>query len=128
MTGDPVPGGTFLLNCGWDLEELEARLPAKTKRDIAQKGIRFYTVDGTRIAKELGLGNRINMILQAAFFKLAKIIPLSDAVKYMKEAVVESYGRKGEKVVAMNHAAIDRGLSELKKVNVPKEWARQRMS
>ena len=124
MTGDLVPGGTFLLNCGWDLEELEARLPAKTKRDIAQKGIRFYTVDGTRIAKELGLGNRINMILQAAFFKLAKIIPLSDAVKYMKEAVVESYGRKGEKVVAMNHAAIDRGLSELKKVNVPKEWAK----
>ena len=120
---DLKDGGIFLLNCNWDDAEMETRLPAKVKRFIAKNNIKFYTIDGIGIAKELGLGGRINTILQAAFFKLSKIIPVNDAVKFMKDAATASYGKKGEKIVAMNHAAIDRGLNGAKKVNVPKEWA-----
>lgn len=123
ITGDLKEGGIFLLNCAWDLKELEEKLPANMKRDLANKKAEFYTVDGIGIAKELGLGNRINMILQAAFFKLAKIIPIDEAVKYMKDAVVATYGKKGDKVIAMNHAAIDRGLEGIKKIEVPISWA-----
>ncbi len=123
MVSDIKPGGKFLLNSIWNEEELEKHLPANVKRYIADNDIEMYMVDGTEIAKEIGLGNRINMILQAAFFKITNIIPIDDAIKYMKDAVTTTYGRKGEKIVAMNHAAIDRGISEVKKVNVPASWA-----
>ncbi|PWM46368.1 MAG: pyruvate:ferredoxin (flavodoxin) oxidoreductase [Clostridiales bacterium] len=123
MTKDLKEGSSFLLNADWDVETLTERLPAKMKKDIASKKINFYTVDGNGIAKEIGLGNRINMILQSAFFKIANIIPLEDAVKYMKDAVVKSYGRKGEQVVNQNFAAIDKGIENVKKVDYPASWA-----
>ncbi len=123
MVQDLKKGGTFLLNCGWDMEEIEKRLPADVKQYIAKNEIQFYTIDGVSIAREIGLGGRINTILQSAFFKLANVIPAEDAVKYMKDAATASYGKKGEKVVAMNHAAIDRGMEGMKKVEVPASWA-----
>ena len=123
MTKDVKEGGTFMLNCAWDIDECEKRFPAKVKRDLAIKKVKFYTVDGIGIARELGLGRHINMILQSAFFKLANIIPIDDAVKYLKDAVVKTYGRKGEKVVNMNHAAIDKGIENIIEVKVPAEWA-----
>lgn len=115
--------GTFLLNCIWKPEELEKKLPAKVKRYLARKNINFYTVNAVDIAAEIGLGNRINMIMQAAFFKLANVIPIDDAVKYMKEAIKTTYGRKGDKVVQMNYEAVDRGLDSLVKIDVPASWA-----
>ena len=124
MVEDLKPGGTFLLNCSWSADELDAHLPAKMKKFIAKNDIKFYTIDATHIAKELGLGGRTNTILQAAFFRLSKIIPAEKAVELMKEAATRSYGKKGEKIVAMNHAAIDRGIDGFKKVKVPKEWAK----
>ncbi len=123
MVEDLKPGGTFLLNCAWDDTQLDAHIPAKAKRYIAQNNIQFYTIDATHIAKELGLGGRVNTILQAAFFSLANIIPVDDATKFMKDAATKSYGKKGEKVVKLNHDAIDRGLVGSKKVNVPASWA-----
>ncbi|MDR3643905.1 MAG: pyruvate:ferredoxin (flavodoxin) oxidoreductase, partial [Clostridia bacterium] len=123
MVEELKKGGIFLLNCQWDDKELEAHLPSRVKRFIAHNDIQLYTIDGISIARGLGLGGRINTILQAAFFALAKIIPVDDAVKFMKDAATASYGKKGEKIVAMNHAAIDEGLKGAKKVEVPKEWA-----
>ncbi len=123
MVSDLKDGGTFLLNCRLTREELEEKLPAKAKRYIARHSINFYTINAIDIAKEIGLGGRINMIMQAAFFKLVNIIPIEDAVKYMKEAIVESYGSKGEKVVNMNYQAVDRGIDALQKIDVPAEWA-----
>lgn len=123
MVEDLKQGGTFLLNCSWDAAELDANLPASMKKFIAGNDIKFYTIDATHIAKELGLGGRVNTILQAAFFKLTEIIPVDDAVRLMKEAATRSYGKKGEKIVAMNHSAIDRGVADVKKVDVPAEWA-----
>ncbi|MDD5602691.1 MAG: pyruvate:ferredoxin (flavodoxin) oxidoreductase [Eubacteriales bacterium] len=123
MISDIKDNGTFLLNCPWDESELEEKLPAAMKRYIARHDIKFYTIDGIGIGKEIGLGSRINMIMQAAFFKLAKIIPIDDAVKYMKKAIVDSYGRKGEKIVNMNYLAVDKGIEALKKVTVPSGWA-----
>lgn len=93
------------------------------KRTIANKNIEFYTLNAVKIAQEIGLGGRINMIMQAAFFKLANIIPVDEAVAYLKEAVVTSYGKKGEKVVNMNNAAIDTGIDAIVKIEVPAEWA-----
>ena len=122
MVEDVKPGGSFLLNCNWDVNQLTEHLPGSTKRYIAENNISFYTVDGIGLAREIGLGGRINMILQAAFFKLTDIIPIDDAVTYMKDAVVKTYGKKGEKVVAMNHAAIDAGVANVKKVDVPADW------
>ena len=119
---DIKKGGTFLLNCSWTGEELDKHLPAKMKQYIAKNNIKFYTIDATHIAMELGLGNRTNTILQAAFFALSKIIPADKAVTLMKEAATKSYGKKGEKVVAMNHAAIDRGINGFSKVTVPAAW------
>ncbi|SFQ31716.1 pyruvate-ferredoxin/flavodoxin oxidoreductase [Lachnospiraceae bacterium XBB1006] len=116
-------GGVFLLNTLWKDEELNEKLPAKVRRTIAKKHIKFYCIDAVDIAKEIGLGNRTNAILQAAFFKLANIIPIDDAVKYMKEAIVKSYGHKGEKVVEMNNKAVDAGVDALREVKVPAEWA-----
>ena len=123
MTAALKPGGTFLLNCGWDVEELSKRLPGTVKRYIARNNIKFYTIDGVKIGKEIGLGSRINTVLQSAFFKLANIIPADDAIKYMKDAATKSYGRKGEKVVKMNHDAIDAGAQAIVEVKVPAEWA-----
>ena len=116
-------GGNFLLNCSWNAEELDTYLPAAMKRYIAEKQIQFYTIDAVKIAQEIGLGGRINMIMQAAFFKIADVIPVEAAANYLKEAVVKSYGKKGEKVVAMNQAAIDRGVTSCVKVDVPAAWA-----
>jgi pyruvate-ferredoxin/flavodoxin oxidoreductase len=115
-------GGTFLLNCIWNEEEIETHLPANMKRFIAKNNINFYTINAIEIAQEIGLGGRINMVMQSAFFKLANIIPLEDAAKYLKKAVVDSYGMKGEKIVNMNNAAIDKGIESAVKINVPESW------
>ncbi|WP_075825766.1 pyruvate:ferredoxin (flavodoxin) oxidoreductase [Clostridium perfringens] len=115
--------GTFLLNTIWTPEEVAEHLPASYKRFLAENNIKFYTLNAVKIAQEVGLGGRINMIMQSAFFKLANIIPVEDAVKYLKDAVVTSYGKKGEKVVNMNHAAIDKGIDAIVEITVPAEWA-----
>jgi len=116
-------GGTFLLNTVWSDAELGENLPAAMKRYIAQNDIKFYTVNAVKIAQDLGLGGRFNMVMQAAFFKLTGIIPIDDAVKYLKEAIVTAYGRKGEKVVNMNYGAVDQGVEALHEVKVPADWA-----
>ncbi|MBS5937330.1 pyruvate:ferredoxin (flavodoxin) oxidoreductase [Clostridium sartagoforme] len=114
--------GKFLLNTIWTPEEVNEKLPAEMKKYIAENNIEFYTLNAVKIAQEIGLGGRINMIMQAAFFKIANIIPVEDAVKYLKDAVVKSYGKKGEKVVNMNHAAIDKGVESIVKIEVPADW------
>ncbi len=123
MLSDLKDGGRFLLNCMWDDKELDEKLPANVKREIARKNIKLYAIDGVEIAKALGLGGRINTILQASFFKLADIIPIEEAVKYMKDAIVKSYGRKGEKIVNMNYAAVDAGVEKVREVKIPASWA-----
>ncbi len=115
-------GGSFLLNCNWTEQELEAKLPAAMKRYIIDNNINFYIIDAVGIAQEIGLGGRINMIMQSAFFKIADIIPVEEAVKYLKEAVVKSYGNKGEKIVSMNNSAIDKGIDAIVKISVPASW------
>ena len=122
MVSDLKKGGKFLLNCAWNDKELENRLPNKMKKFMADNDIKFYVIDGIKIGKEIGLGGRINTVLQAAFFKITNIIPVDEAVKYMKDAATRSYGKKGDKVVAMNHQAIDRGVSDVRQVNVPESW------
>jgi pyruvate-ferredoxin/flavodoxin oxidoreductase len=130
------PGGRFLLNTQWSPEEIEKNLPGDMKRFIARNGIEFYSINAVKIAQELELGSRINMIMQAAFFKVidrsaasntsktpnTSIIPIEEAVKCLKEAVVESYGKQGQKVLDMNFAAIDRGVSDVARVAVPETW------
>ncbi len=116
-------GGVFLLNCNWSEAELEKELPASLRRYLADNQIKFYIIDAVKIAQKIGLGGRINMIMQSAFFKLADIIPVADAVKYLKEAVVTSYGRKGQDVVDMNDAAIDAGINAVIQVKVPASWS-----
>ena len=116
------PDGSFLLNCSWTDEEIDSQLPAAMKQYLYQNKIDFYAIDAVAIAENLGLGGRINMIMQAAFFKIAAIIPVEEAITYLKEAVINSYGKKGEKVVAMNHAAIDAGLAAVRKIPVPATW------
>ena len=123
VTAGLKKGGTFLLNCNWSAEELDAKLPGQLKRYIAQNDIKFYIIDAVKIAQEIGLGGRINMIMQSAFFKLADIIPIEDAVKYLKDAVEHSYGKKGQNVVDMNNAAIDQGIGAIVPVEVPAAWA-----
>ncbi|MGM9769234.1 MAG: pyruvate:ferredoxin (flavodoxin) oxidoreductase, partial [Candidatus Cryptobacteroides sp.] len=115
-------GGTFLLNSLWNAEETVKRLPDFVKATLAKKHVKFYIIDATKIASEIGLGGRTNTILQSAFFKITGIIPYEDAVKYMKDAIVKSYGKKGENIVNMNYAAVDRG-GEYTQVEVPAEWA-----
>ena len=122
MVSDLKHGGSFLLACPWNMEELEQNLPGCVKRAIAENEIHFYTIDAVRLAREIGLGNRLNTILQAAFFKIANIIPIEDAVRYMKDAATATYGRRGEQVVAMNHAAIDAGVNGFTEVKVPESW------
>ena len=122
MVQDLKDGGTFLLNCAWDMDELEKQLPGQVKRYMAEHNIKFYTINGIQIGKEVGLGGRINTILQAAFFKLANIIPIEDAVKYMKDAATASYSKKGDDVVKMNHDAIDRGVDGIVEIQIPASW------
>lgn len=116
-------GGNFVLNCIWDDKELGENLPAYMKQYIAKNDIQFYTIDATKVAQEIGLGNRINMIMQSAFFKLANVIPVEDAVNYLKDSIVKTYGKKGEKIVKMNQDAVDKGVNGLHKVEVPASWA-----
>ena len=123
MLKDLKKGGTFLLNCLWTPEEIENHLPAKVKRDLARKDINFYIIDGWKIASEIGLGGRINMIMQAAFFKLSEVMPLDDAIKYLKEGIEKTYKKKGQKIVDMNCAAVDKGITAIHKVEIPEEWA-----
>lgn len=123
MVQDLVDGGSFLLNSGWTMEEIEQHLPGQVKRYIADHKIKFYTIDGIGIGKEIGLGGRINTVLQAAFFKLSNVIPVEDAVKYMKAAATASYSKKGDAIVKMNHDAIDRGVTDVKEIEVPASWA-----
>ena len=115
-------GGTFLLNCIWDDAELDKNLPAAMKRYIAENDIQFYTINGTKLGVEIGLGNKINMIMQSAFFNLTKVIPVDEAVKHLKESIVKSYGKKGEDIVNMNYAAVDAGINSAHKVAVPASW------
>ena len=122
MVQDIKDGGTFLLNCPWNLEELEKHLPGQAKRYIAEHNINLYTIDGIKIGKEIGLGGRINTVLQSAFFKLAAIIPEEEAIRLMKEAAKKTYGRKGDDIVNMNYAAIDAGAQQVVKVEVPASW------
>lgn len=122
MVSDVKPGGVFLLNCGWTPEEMEQHLPGQMKRYIAENNVQFYTIDGVKIGKEIGLGGRINTVLQSAFFKLANIIPAEDAIQYMKDAATASYSKKGEAIVKMNHEAIERGAQDVHKVDVPESW------
>ncbi len=115
-------GGTFLLNTVWDVAELDEKLPASLKKYIADNDINFYIINATKIAEEIGLGRRTNMIMQSAFFKLADIIPIEDAVAFSKAGIQKSYGKKGQKIVDMNNAAVDQGIDALVKVDVPAAW------
>lgn len=118
-------GGTFLLNTVWSVDELGERLPASMKRYMAENDTQFYIINATKVAEEIGLGRRTNTIMQAAFFKLADIIPIDDAVKFMKEGIMKSYGKKGDKIVNMNYEAVDAGINPdiLTKVEIPADWA-----
>ena len=122
MVQELVDGGTFLLNCPWDMEGLEEHLPGQVKAYIANHGIKFYTIDGIKIGKEIGLGGRINTVLQSAFFKLASIIPEEEAIDLMKKAAKATYGRKGDKIVQMNYDAIDAGAKQVVEIEVPESW------
>ncbi|MST56063.1 pyruvate:ferredoxin (flavodoxin) oxidoreductase [Pyramidobacter sp. SM-530-WT-4B] len=124
VTAGLKKGGAFLLNTQWtSMDALEANVPAKVKRYLAKNDIQFYVIDGTDIAQKIGLGNRTNMVMMSAFFKLANVIPMEDAVKYMKDAIQKSYGRKGEDIINMNNAAVDQGYGALKKIDIPAAWA-----
>ena len=122
MVQELVDGGTFLLNCPWDMEGLEKHLPGQVKSFIANHNIKFYVIDGIKIGKEIGLGGRINTVLQSAFFKLASIIPEEQAIDLMKAAAKATYGRKGDAIVQMNYDAIDAGAKQVVEVNVPESW------
>ena len=122
MVQELVDGGTFLLNCPWDMEGLEKHLPGQVQAYIADHNIKFYTIDGIKIGKEIGLGGRINTVLQSAFFKLASIIPEEEAIDLMKKAAKATYGRKGDKIVQMNYDAIDAGAKQVVEVEVPESW------
>ncbi|HJX71396.1 MAG TPA: pyruvate:ferredoxin (flavodoxin) oxidoreductase, partial [Bacteroidales bacterium] len=115
-------GGTFLLNSIWTAEETRDKLPDSMKKYMAENDIQFYIINATKIAREIGLGSRINTIMQSAFFKIANVIPYDDAFSEMKKAIIKTFGRKGEDIVKMNHAAVDRG-GEVEKVEIPAEWA-----
>lgn len=119
---DVKPNGALLINCQWDFEELSAKLPASAKRYIAENNINLYTINAIDLAQKVGMGKRTNTILQAAFFALAKILPIEEAVKYMKDAATASYMKKGQDVVDKNHNAIDAGISAFVKIDVPENW------
>ena len=123
MVSDLKQGGTFLLNCPWSAEELDAQLPASMKQTLAKKNAKLYTIDAIKLARQVGMGGRINTIMQAAFFKLAEIIPYDQADEYMKAYAKKTYGKKGDEVVKKNWDAIDIAISGLNEVAVPAEWA-----
>ena len=123
MIQDLKPGGSFLLNCPWDVEELGHRLSAEEKQFIAKNNINVYVIDGIKIGKEIGLGGRINTVLQSAFFKIADIIPIDKAIEYMKDAAYKSYSKKGEAIVEMNYKAIEAGATGAVKLEIPADWA-----
>ena len=123
MVQEVKPGGTFLLNTSWTPEKLDANLPGKMKRYIAQNGIRLFTVDAVEVAQRVGLGSHINTVLQAAFFQIAGLMPVEEALDYMKDAARKSYARKGDAVVAKNVAAIEEGAQKCVEVAVPASWA-----
>ncbi|MBD5530567.1 MAG: pyruvate:ferredoxin (flavodoxin) oxidoreductase, partial [Lachnospiraceae bacterium] len=123
MISDLKDGGTFLLNSPWSLKEMEKQLPAKMKNMIAKKRIKFYNIDAIKVVTQIGLGNRISTTMQACFFKLANVIDYAEADKHMKEFVVKSFSKKGEKVVNMNFAAIDNAIANIEEVNYPESWA-----
>ncbi len=123
MVQELVDGGTFLLNCPWDMAGIEEHLPGQVKKFIADHKIKFYVIDGIKIGKEIGLGGRINTVLQSAFFKLANIIPEERAIELMKAAAKATYGRKGDAIVQMNYDAIDAGAKQVVEVEVPASWS-----
>jgi pyruvate-ferredoxin/flavodoxin oxidoreductase len=116
-------GGTFVLNSSWSPEEMEERLPADMRRTIARKKLKFYNIDAVKIATEVGLGGRINMIMQTAFFKLANVIPVDDAIAYLKDQIAKMFGKKSQKIVDMNFAAVDQTLDNLVEIKYPESWA-----
>ena len=116
-------GGTFVLNSPWTLDDMEEKLPAAMRRTIAGKKLKFYNIDAVKIAGEVGLGGRINMIMQTAFFKLANVIPVDEAIAYLKDQIQELFSKKGDKIVEMNIAAVDKTLDNLVKIDYPAEWA-----
>ena len=115
-------GGVFVLNCDWSEAELEEELPAILKRTVAEKNVRFYTIDAISIAQSIGLGNRINMVMQSAFFKLIGVLPKEEATRLLKESIESMYGRKGKEVVEKNFKAVDMGMSSLREIKVPSSW------
>jgi len=115
-------GGKFVLNTQWTVEEIEGKLPGALKKEIYNKKVKFYLIDAVKIAREIGLGGRINMIMQSAFFKLTNVIPLEEAIKYLKESIIKAYGKKGQEVVDMNNKAVDAGCEALVEVKVPSSW------
>ena len=117
------PGGVFLLNSNWSLSDMEEKIPAEMKQTIARKKIKFYNIDAVKIAAEIGLGERINMIMQTAFFKLANVIPVDDAIKYLKDQIIGMFGKKGDEIINMNFAAVDNTLANLEAVQYPESWA-----
>ena len=122
MLKDLQKGGTFLLNTLWDKESLEKHLPGCVKRELAKKEIRFYIINAWKISEAIGLGSRINMIMQAAFFELTKVIPVDDAIKYLKDGIEKTYKKKGQQVIEMNWKAVDQGIDAIEEVEVPKSW------
>lgn len=116
-------GGIFLLNSAWSAADMEEKLPAAMKQALAKKKVRFYNIDAVKIAAEVGLGGRINTIMQVAFFKIANVIPADQAIEYIKGAIKKSYGKKGDKIVNMNIAAVDRGIEALEEIKIPENWA-----
>ncbi|MGE4292414.1 MAG: pyruvate:ferredoxin (flavodoxin) oxidoreductase [Desulfovibrio sp.] len=116
-------GGSFVLNCSWSLEDMEEKLPAAMRRTIAEKKLKFYTIDAVALAGKVGLGGRINMVMQTAFFKVADVIPFEKAVALLKEGIHKAYGKKGEKIVKMNNDAVDLATEALKAVAYPASWA-----
>ncbi len=122
MLKDLRKGGIFLLNSLWTPEEMGEHLPAKVKRDLAKKKANFYTIDAWKISEAIGLGSRINMIMQAAFFKLTEVIPVEDAIKYLKEGIEKTYKKKGQQIIEMNWKAVDEGINAIQKVEIPESW------
>ena len=117
-----IDGGIFLLNCQWSSDELDKKLPGSMKKYLATHNISFYIIDATDIAAGIGLGSRINMVMQAAFFKLTNVIPINNAAKYLKDAIEKTYGKKGKNIVEMNYKAVDKGIEALIKIDIPDSW------
>ncbi len=119
-----IENGTFVLNSPWTTEEMDENLPDSLKKKIAEKNLKFYNVDAVKIAKEIGLGARINMVMQTVFFKLANVLPVDEAIKYLKEAIEKTYGKKGHEIVEMNWKAVDTSLDKIIEINYPKSWSK----